>query len=337
MVGQRTRRLGFTLIELLVVIAIIAVLIALLLPAVQQAREAARRSQCKNNLKQVGLALHNYHDSTKTFGYALLNSGRYSGGTAVNGPVRNTPGWVPLLPYLDQAGRFNSWNFNCGSSASNPNAGGTTPDDTTNVTLWNSPIPVLGCPSHPQAGETYSQGVGNPADFYSMNQARRTSYLFNSGVFTDYDANYGAQNNDIRQGMFGNNGAATMAQLVDGTSNTIAVGEAWGGQNYKTAAVFGPWFVGTHTCCHGRVVSGSTTVNDAANAAPYAAQWNINSRYTAGDPLKRQYAWGYGSGHVGGNHFLLADGSVRFISENISYLTLLQLCYIHDNSVVGEF
>ena len=100
------RRRAFTLIELLVVIAIIAILVALLLPAVQQAREAARRSQCKNNLKQSGVALHNYHDVHSQFPAALLNSGRYTGGVGVNGEVRNTTGWTMLLPYIDEAARL---------------------------------------------------------------------------------------------------------------------------------------------------------------------------------------------------------------------------------------
>src|SRR3569832_1085053 len=103
---SRRRRPGFTLIELLVVIAIIAVLIALLLPAVQQAREAARRSQCKNNLKQFGLALHNYHDNYKMFCPAYMNPGSSACPGGV-GNTRNATGYLYLLPYLDQAPLYN--------------------------------------------------------------------------------------------------------------------------------------------------------------------------------------------------------------------------------------
>src|SRR5688572_803295 len=100
---------GFTLIELLVVIAIIAVLIALLLPAVQQAREAARRTQCKNNLKQVGLALHNYHDSFNIFPFSVMGDGSCEA-TYIPPRVTNARGWTMLLPYFDQAPLFNQYN-----------------------------------------------------------------------------------------------------------------------------------------------------------------------------------------------------------------------------------
>src|SRR5229473_2794748 len=135
------RRIGFTLIELLVVIAIIAVLVALLLPAVQQAREAARRSQCKNNLKQIGIALHNYHDTMNVFPPALISSGRCSPTTnavecALYRPVLNTTGFVLLLPYLDQGPMYNAYNFNVASSVSSPygrpDSGGATIDTGSN-------------------------------------------------------------------------------------------------------------------------------------------------------------------------------------------------------------
>ncbi|NOX55774.1 MAG: DUF1559 domain-containing protein, partial [Planctomycetes bacterium] len=115
-------RRGFTLIELLVVIAIIAILIALLLPAVQQAREAARRTQCRNNLKQIGLALHNYHDVYGVFPPALINSGR-QGDRNTNGPVLNATAWIMLLPYVDQAPLYEQYNSNLASNPSCPSVG----------------------------------------------------------------------------------------------------------------------------------------------------------------------------------------------------------------------
>lgn len=337
MFNSSRRHRGFTLIELLVVIAIIAILIALLLPAVQQAREAARRTQCKNNLKQMGLALHNYHDTSKMFPPALINSGRLTNGFAINGPTRNTPGWVMMWPYIDQAPRYNRWDFNAGSSASNPRAGGPDPDDVINAPLWESPVTAFMCPSHPDAGSQYNRLPATGTDFYSMRNAHRLSYLFATGVFTDYNSNWTAYKNDDRQGMFGNNGAARMRDLIDGTSNTIAIGEAWGGGQYKTSALYGPWDVGTHTCCHGRVVSNSTSAVNAANVAPYQAQWHINGVWTAGDPDRRTYAWVFSSGHAGGAQFLLGDGSTRFLSDNMDYLLFTRLNYIHDGNVIGEF
>ncbi|MEZ6133148.1 MAG: DUF1559 domain-containing protein, partial [Planctomycetaceae bacterium] len=113
MLVRQSRKSGFTLIELLVVIAIIAILIALLLPAVQQAREAARRTECKNKLKQLGLAFHNYHDTHNTFPAALYSSGRYNSAAYFSGnnTVKNVTGWQMILPYMDQAALYNQFDF----------------------------------------------------------------------------------------------------------------------------------------------------------------------------------------------------------------------------------
>ncbi len=328
------RRRGFTLIELLVVIAIIAILIALLLPAVQQAREAARRSECKNNLKQWGLALHNYHDVNSQFPAALLNSGRYSGGNGVNGPTRNTTGWTMLLPYIDEAARFQRWDFNHNSSRSNPRAGGNPGNDTTNAPLWATVPNSMLCPSHPQAGEKSSYQAGGTG-FYSRRNATRTSYLFSTGAYTDYNANYGSANGSIRQGAFGNNGGAKFAQITDGTSNSFAIGEAWGGSLSRRSTHYGPWgLVGTHTCCHGRVY---TNRNDRVNVtAQYKNDWHLNAVWR-GDAKKRVYAWTFSSGHTGGGHFLISDGSTRFVSQNMDYGIYARLAYIHDGETIGEF
>jgi prepilin-type N-terminal cleavage/methylation domain-containing protein len=347
---QARRVRGFTLIELLVVIAIIAILIALLLPAVQQAREAARRTQCKNNLKQWGLALHNYHDTHNIFPPALNGSGRISapGGPAfyVNGNVvQNTSGWVFLLPFIEQSAAYGLYNFNATGSLSNP-YGYPMAQPTNvnvNVAVTSMKLTALECPSHPQAGEISSSvPPTSTTDFYSRENARRASYAFNTGSMTDYSLAHTAYNGDIRQGAFGNGGAARLRDLTDGTTNTILVGEGWGGGRYKTNAVFGPWgLTGAHTCCHLYTPSNSTTVLSTATIAPYQG-YKPNADYTfyttgVADPLKRQYAWGYGSQHTGGLQVTLGDGSSRFISENIDALIFWQLNYIHDGQVIGEY
>ena len=325
---MKVRYRGFTLIELLVVIAIIAVLIALLLPAVQQAREAARRSQCKNNLKQIGIALHNYHDNFKMFCPALISSGRYNSSTYA--PVLNTTGWVLLLPYLDQAPMYAIYNFNVPSSLSNPYgravAGGAT-TSTANQPVFSTKVSVFSCPSDPADSQLLNYSP-NTSDFYEANNVRRASYFFATGESTDYSAAYSTLNGVTSsgiaiQGAFGNDGAARMGDIVDGSSNTIVVGESK--QLGKTATVYGPyWGAGLHTCCHGY-----TPTNDV--------RFTVNATFDPAQPGK-QYAWGYGSHHIGGAHFLMGDGAVRFISDNINYISVFQILNrIADGRVISDF
>lgn len=334
---------GFTLIELLVVIAIIAILVALLLPAVQQAREAARRTQCKNNMKQIGLALHNYHDTHSVFPPALNHSGRDSSATAANqifagnDRVMNTPGWVFLLPFIDQAAAYNQYDQSVCASNSDPYGYGLAGNESANQQVTSMALPALECASDPSAGEVSSYDAGGTS-FYTRNNARRTSYIFCVGYNTDYDDSYKAKkvSDPLRIGAFGNSGAARFRDFTDGMSNTVVIGESWGGSDAKTSTHYGPWGLkGLHTCCHGRVVSGSA-VNNPASFTPYAADWHINADYN-GDGSGRQYAWGFGSGHAGGAQFVLGDGSVKFLSENMDYRTFVLMNYIRDGQVIGEF
>jgi prepilin-type N-terminal cleavage/methylation domain-containing protein len=334
--SMRRMRTGFTLVELLVVIAIIGILVGLLLPAVQAAREAARRMQCSNNLKQQGLALLNYESTYKIFPPALVGSGRYDNAAyhASHGGVKNTTGWTLLLPYIEGSTIHAKYNFAVCSSMSSPYGHAVSGLDTANDGLYNTRLSYLECPSHPEAGQV-SNSVPGTTGFYSRRNAIRTSYFFSSGVYTDYDNRFEALSNDPRQGMFGNDGAARIASITDGTSNSIATGEGAGGR-YKTSTEYGPWgLTGTHTCCHGRVVATNTAGVLSANATD-TQSWAINARWPT-DAAGRSYAWNFNSLHTGGAQFAFGDGSIHFLSQSMDYLTFCKLAYIHDGQPVGEY
>jgi prepilin-type N-terminal cleavage/methylation domain-containing protein len=346
------RKIGFTLVELLVVIAIIGILIALLLPAVQAAREAARRSQCANNLKQVGVALHNYHDSFKVFPPALLNPGRMSASGARRSNVNvdqgalNTTGWALLLPFMEQGPLHSQYNFNFCSTASNNYGGypwGLLGPDSVNSAVVVTRLSVLECPTASTLGEHRTRNPGQESDFYSMppDGCYRTNYAFSSGTLQDRSHAFRLYNGHIQQGMFGVNGAARIAQIQDGTSNSLAVGEQVGGQNIKTSWVYGPWgLAGTHTATMGRVASSRSTPpiaftwyhknNWSINCKRFYASWN-------GNWYNGSYAWAWNSQHPGGAQFVLGDGSVKFLSETLDYYTLCRLAYIHDGEVPGPY
>ncbi|MCB9953315.1 MAG: DUF1559 domain-containing protein [Planctomycetaceae bacterium] len=295
----RLRRRGFTLIELLVVIAIIAVLIALLLPAVQQAREAARRSQCKNNLKQIGLALHNYHDVYSTFPM---------------GATRITEGlsWhVAILPQMEQAPLYDKFEF--GSTTMTPNDDRW--DQTTNLPHCRfSPMPIYLCPSGTQVVAddnaanytTHYYGVAGPT---GINPATGAAYSENTS---------GSHGGFSREGLFTFGEVRRMRDITDGTSTTLAVGEiSWTKRNGNNTR-YRSWTRGGQLNSH---LAGAKNVAQQINA-DYTALFNDMS---------------FGSNHVGGAQFLMGDGAVRFLSENIDYNLLLSLASIGGGEVVSEF
>lgn len=341
------RRQGFTLIELLVVIAIIAILIALLLPAVQQAREAARRSQCKNNLKQIGLALHNYHDVANQFPPALIHHGQPAWPAALNITFNlNTTGWTLLLPYLDQAPIYNRYNFNEASCpvASNglPLAG--TGNWQINVPLTSTILPALMCPSDPPAA-LHSGAAGG---VYASQNAAPTSYMFSGGRFAETTANIwsayinsthtlpGGQTYRWRPA-FGHNGAANIRDIQDGTSNVILVGEST--MDKRDINHIARWGQGRHTSVFGRTIV--ETDPGHLNHSIYRINARMCDRndgtWAALANCDKRYAWVFSSLHTGGAHFLMGDGAVKFINENIDMRTWGLIGAIAAGQPVGDF
>ena len=289
------RRKGFTLIELLVVIAIIAILIALLLPAVQQAREAARRSQCKNNLKQIGLAMHNYHDTFGMFPYGHLYMGGFDGSlTDNNGGSAFGWGWS-LLPYLDQGPLFKKFN------ASRQAADKTLVSGYSNFLLCQTIIPIISCPSDDKP-ERHNDGA--------LKQSATSSYQGSSGSFNGYATAGpgGNPNRNRHNGVFKRDNAGSPTRLrdiKDGSTNTFAVAETkWAMHNNFTDR--SRWYAGQDTAGIG--------ANGATNALLVDGRWAMNWTQAQGNPQPDRTA---GSEHVGGAQFLLCDGSVRFVSQNI--------------------
>jgi prepilin-type N-terminal cleavage/methylation domain-containing protein len=341
--SKRSR--GFTLIELLVVIAIIAILIALLLPAVQQAREAARRSQCKNNLKQIGLALHNYHDVANQFPPALVNPGQQTWPAAISITFNlNTTGWTLLLPYLDQAPMYNQYNFN---EASCPVATNTLPLAGTgnwqvNVPVTSTMLSVLKCPTDPAIPPHTGAGA------YESLNAAPASYAFSSGRIAENTANiwsaYINSTASLPDGRtfryrcaFGINGAANIRDIQDGTSNTLLIGECT--MNKRDLNHVPRWGQGRHVSVFGRAITEADP--NHLNHSIYKLNARMCDRndgtWAALANCDKRYAWVFASDHSGGAHFALGDGSVRFISENIDMSTWGILHSIADGFTVGEF
>lgn len=338
---SRSRAAAFTLVELLVVIAIIGVMVGLLLPAVQAAREAARRMSCGNNMKQLGLALHNYHSTYNTFPPARFASGQLNNNVNLAIPVKNTTGWAMLLPFLEQQAAYDQYNFNvCSSSARRSNYPAHAPVlgvDTTNEPIYSTRFSFLECPSHVDAGELRTVQPGTQ-DLYSMRNARRTSYFFSSGQYNDDSSIYSnlASRRLRGLGAFGTDASAKFGDISDGTSNAIAIGESRGGRT-KTGADWGPWGLnGVRTCCFGVVDADNNTAvpgTPITFTAVHVRDYHINSAYN-NDPQRRQFAWTFGSQHPGGAQFTLCDGSVTFLTDSMDYLTLIRLAYILDGESV---
>jgi prepilin-type N-terminal cleavage/methylation domain-containing protein len=343
---KRARRIrGFTLIELLVVIAIIAILIALLLPAVQQAREAARRTQCTNNLKQIGLAMHNYLDVNGQLPPGLVFAGMISDAIATQDNqdfILNHTAWTMLLPYFEQVNLFNQFDLNQASNHAH-NSLCTLPvqgDYNVNRRPSQSLLQVLLCPSATEVVKiTYLDPAGDP--LFWTDQAAPSCYMLSSGTLGEGFRTYSVYNGALAalpdgrsvplQGAFGNNGSARIRDIVDGTSNSILVGES---TLRKVYTVYVPvWGQGRHISVYG----GPLPDGDPNSLTNCLFRINQNPEKCGLTGLTRPWARTHSSEHPGGAQFLLGDGSARFLSENIDYVSYCLLNFIKDGQVVSEF
>ena len=291
------RKSGFTLIELLVVIAIIAILIALLLPAVQQAREAARRTQCKNNLKQIALAMHNYHDVYSCFPIGHYYKAHFDGTT---NDVAGGTGFFwsySILPMIEQSALFNQ--FDPSFPISNTNY----PQSVNNALLAANPLPAMLCPSDTRVPQA---NTGNAGQTGAIRPHATTSYKAACSSFSNYGATNGARAN----GMFNRDYThkpRKMRDITDGTTNSIMIGEQ-DDTNWNGARLYGS------------VTAGNGWTAGETNRGMIHGEFGINVRAwptdTANGPARTA-----SSRHTGGAQFALADGSVRFISENIQHTT----------------
>jgi len=313
MLRQARRYTAFTLIELLVVIAIIAVLVALLLPAVQQAREAARRSQCKNNLKQLGLALHSYHE---VFNFFIDLRGGPNDGANRNG---DEVGFVQMLPYIDQAPMYNLL----------PKQGMPNVCWDSSFLPWKTQIGTFMCPSAPVPGTW----TGAPVMLK----------CYKLCVGTTIQDNYAG----VTNGLFGFSfagGHKGLRDITDGSSNTIAMAEtAVGPAPGSTRTVLGQVVYGVagietnpllcRATASGSVYLGGNNISSWGQGTlwPFGHPgWSAvttvlppNSASCTGGPFgdNMSNSWGIftpNSWHTGGAQVLMADGSVRLISENIN-------------------
>lgn len=337
---------GFTLIELLVVIAIIAILIALLLPAVQQAREAARRTQCKNNLKQLTLALHNYESTHGTFPMSRIT---------IRGSVN--PWSVMILPFIEQANLYSRWDFNR-SWNHDPN-----------LALASTIMPAWQCPSTPasspppatQIHDTARDPAGvktlvwpaatgglGPADYGSTNEVRWAFYESN-GMARPAGPGRGLP------GAMARDAITKIRDITDGLSNTMMISESAGRprhykKNYRPCGsecdtvkasvnanggfVLDGWgwadIDSVSRSINGSSADGSLT-NSTSSSAPHNT--TIHGRCAINCTNKSElYSW-----HVGGVQTSLADGSGRFFSENIDAGVLAAICTRAGGEVIGEY
>ena len=319
------RRSAFTLVELLVVIAIIGTLVGLLLPAVQAARESARRSTCQNNLKQLGVALHNYHDARKVFpmGNRCTTSALPPMSASPGDPTATREPWtVAILPYAENVALYSKFDFKqaFSSHVSQSQQETTLPGTNPNPAAQNTTNPLFQCPSDPEL----------PASPLKNNYFGVMGGVTASGQGAAWTAATAATPYEIyNNGILFLNSARGIKNITDGTSKTFLVGETIYQYNTPSEKFFG-WGQGARTrldyadkCFLQNVAGTKSQINskpqqDAAGLHPYAI-WQTT----------------FSSSHPGGAQFLTADGGVSFISETVNLTIYRQMGVVNDGAPVG--
>jgi prepilin-type N-terminal cleavage/methylation domain-containing protein/prepilin-type processing-associated H-X9-DG protein len=337
---------GFTLVELLVVIAIIGVLVALLLPAVQAAREAARRSQCANNLKQLAIALHNYHDTHKVFPPAAIGlaSCRNAGAEPIG---LNASGWTMALPFFEQTALHAAYNFNqCASvfkQTGNTAVLQGDPVSSGNAKVVSTRLAIFNCPS--DNGNPFLREGPDGSSHYIIKagsgfNGAKTSYDFATNGPTECSQRWDtyalrhSTNANAHRRLFGNQSYSRIDDCKDGTSNTIMLCEtthevwdgrppAWGYRGWVQVGIDptgknNPLGINIWPCCSWQ--------SPPWTSAPIPGQTGKLGEW--GSP---------GSLHPGGAQFALADGSVRYISQTIALSTLQALASYGAGDQVSNF
>ncbi len=299
-------RRGFTLIELLVVIAIIAVLVALLLPAVQQAREAARRSQCKNNLKQFGVAFSAYHETYNCLPSGWIGVDPVTRAQSAHAGLSGAGWGLMLLPFMEQTTLYETFNPNVGIH------------DPVNQPVIRTPLAAHLCPSdpHPAVWTINDEGTGA-----ALAQLATSNYVASFGT-VELD---GCENSPgtapvlitgqcVSDGVFYHNSRVSMRDITDGSSNTVFLGE-------RRTDVSQSWF----STWAGSVPEGEESfvrILGILDHTPNHSDTHLDD---------------FSSQHVGGTHFLLGDGQVRFVTENVDEITYKAIGTINGSEVFGEF
>lgn len=326
------KRPAFTLIELLVVIAIIAILIALILPAVQQAREAARRTQCKNNLKQIGIAFHNYHTTHFTFppGFISVATSDFDPNGSSNQALEETgPGWssfAMILPFIERANIHRRIDFNLPI---------THPDNqqarSTQITTYRCPSDAFRQRVKVFAGDATTQTLGD----LIVDDLAPNSYVGclagADPTSTTYQGRYEEPNFN---GMFHRSSNVSISEILDGTSNTIGIGER--------SSMFAPvgWagvIPGAVTYHSDEIVAQRGLAGPQIRPAITMNAVHVRSSGPGGPGSRKGSPGGFWAPHPGGCQFLLMDGSVHLITQEIDILTFRNLAARNDRQVIGEF